>query len=126
MQNPRHLRVYQAAQRLAKEVRLVSYRLPPCEHMALGDQMRRAAVSVGSNIAEGCGRSTPRDFRRCLHIALGSAEEVEFQLDSTLQSGQLSRAEMGTAMALCIVTERMLRSLIQRLRSDELRPPAPN
>jgi four helix bundle protein len=58
----------------------VSARLPPMERATLGDQLRRAAVSVYANIAEGHGRATRRDALRCYAIAAGSLQELDAHL----------------------------------------------
>ena len=57
----------------------VTRRFPPSEQLGLVPQMRRAAVSIGSNITEGCGRSSEKQFFSFLQIAMGSASELEFQ-----------------------------------------------
>lgn len=59
----RDLRVWQEARRLVSEVYHITYQLPPAEIYALSDQMRRAVVSIGSNIAEGQGRGLRRTAR---------------------------------------------------------------
>src|SRR3954470_16698607 len=66
---------------------LSNRRFPLEERFGLAQQMRRAAVSIGSNVAEGCGRSGARDFTRFLEIALGSAAELQFQLRISHKSG---------------------------------------
>jgi four helix bundle protein len=63
---------------------------PVDERFGLIQQLRRAAVSIPSNIAKGAGRDSSADFRRFLHIALGSACEVETQLDISLDLGYLA------------------------------------
>ena len=81
MQDHRRLEVYQLARELALEIYAIASALPATERFDLARQLRRAAVSIGSNIAEGCGRTTSPDFRNFLGSALGSATELEFQLD---------------------------------------------
>jgi four helix bundle protein len=78
--NYRDLIVWQEGIDLAKAVYKLTQRLPRLEIHALSDQIRRAAVSVPSNIAEGQARKAPGDFSRFLHIALGSLAEVDTQL----------------------------------------------
>jgi four helix bundle protein len=78
--NYRELIVWQDSIRLAKAVYKLTEKFPKHEIYALGDQVRRAVVSVPSNIAEGQARKAPGDFRRFLHIALGSLAEVDTQL----------------------------------------------
>jgi four helix bundle protein len=58
----------------------VTGRYPKTEQFSLIDQMRRAAISIPSNIAEGAGRSTPSQYRYFLNVALGSLAEIETQL----------------------------------------------
>jgi four helix bundle protein len=71
---------WQKALDLVVRVYEVSKRFPREERFGLTNQLRRAAVSVPSNIAEGQGRHATRDFLRCLSIAYGSLQEVETQL----------------------------------------------
>src|SRR5512135_99739 len=78
--NYRDLIVWQQGIQLAKAVYVVLQKFPKQEMYALSDQIRRAAVSVPSNIAEGQARRAPAEFRRFLHIALGSLAEVDTQL----------------------------------------------
>ena len=80
MQSAKSLRVYRAAEELAVRVDEVARLLPIEERFALSQQLRRSAISVGSNIAEGCGRDSDAELTRFLRIALGSATELEFQL----------------------------------------------
>ncbi|MDR9450269.1 MAG: four helix bundle protein [Acidimicrobiia bacterium] len=79
MQNYRTLRVYQQARALTLAVYLATRDLPASERFGLTSQMRRASVSIVSNIAEGAGRGG-KDFSRFLRMALGSAFELEAQL----------------------------------------------
>jgi four helix bundle protein len=81
MHNYRTLRIYQTGLDVAEEVYLLVGRLPAMERYGLASQMRRASVSIPSNIAEGAGRGSPREFARFLRIAIGSACEVEAQID---------------------------------------------
>jgi four helix bundle protein len=77
----------------------------------LRDQVRRAAVSVMSNIAEGFGRYSRAEFRRFASIALGSAAEVQSQLYLARDLGYLSEADHRAIDAQCVETIRMLVSL---------------
>ena len=70
--NYRELIVWQDAIKIAKTVYQLTGKFPKQETYALADQLRRAAVSVPSNIAEGQARKSPGDFKRFLHIALES------------------------------------------------------
>ncbi len=64
---------------IAKEAYRISKKIPPEEKFGLISQMRRSAVSVSSNIVEGCGQSSDKDFKKNLAIAIGSAFELETQ-----------------------------------------------
>jgi len=72
----------------------IDWKIPKQETYALADQLRRAAVSVPSNIAEGQARKSPGDFRRFLHIALGSLAEVDTQLVLAQEFGYLSKEDV--------------------------------
>jgi four helix bundle protein len=91
--NYRELLVWQEAIKLAKAVYKLTEKFPRQETYALADQIRRAVVSVPSNIAEGQARKAPGDFRRFLHIALGSLAEVDTQLILAQEFGYLTKDE---------------------------------
>ncbi|HPR29336.1 MAG: four helix bundle protein [Chitinophagales bacterium] len=80
MQNFKKLEIWQQSMDVAKQVYLASDRLPNSERFGLVNQMRRAAVSVPSNIAEGSGRLTAPDFRHFLAVALSSSNELTTQV----------------------------------------------
>ncbi len=92
--NYRELIVWQEAIKIAKAVYQLTGKFPKQETYALADQIRRAAVSVPSNIAEGQARKSPGDFRRFLHIALGSLAEVDTQLVLAQEFEYLSKEDV--------------------------------
>ncbi len=76
----KELKVWQKAMDLVTEIYLSTQNFPKEETYGLISQIRRSAISVPSNIAEGCGRKTNKDFSNFLGMALGSAFELETQL----------------------------------------------
>ncbi len=80
MRDFHQLQVWEKSHRFALAVYQVSRAFPSSELYGLTSQIRRASLSIPSNIAEGCGRQGPPEFARFLHIAMGSASEVEYQL----------------------------------------------
>ena len=119
MQDAGNLRVMGKARELAIEVYRVTSRLPPAERYGLSSQMRRAAISVGSNIAEGCGRFGNRELVRFLHYALASTSELEFQAQIAVEL-RLLRAENAAGMITQIgVVKAMLARLILAHRRRE-------
>jgi four helix bundle protein len=116
MQNPTKLRVFGAAEELAVHIYQLVRPFPADERFGLGQQMRRAAISIGSNIAEGCGRGSNRELSRFLAIALGSATELEFQVRLAHRLGFIDDARFHVATDLVLSAERMLTRLIVRLR----------
>ena len=85
----KELIVWQKAMLLAKNVYQIQKDLPKEEMYALGDQIRRAAVSIPSSIAEGFGRDSDKDFRHFLSIARGSLYEMKTQLQLSESLGYL-------------------------------------
>ncbi len=80
MHNYKELKVWQKARILVKVIYQITNNFPQDETFGLISQMRRAVVSIPSNIAEGAGRGTDKDFCRFLDIAFGSSFELETQL----------------------------------------------
>ena len=80
MQDPNRLRVAECATLLAIAIYRLTSRFPSEERFGLAAQMRRAAVSIGSNIAEGCARRRDGELLHFLYIASGSARELAFQM----------------------------------------------
>ena len=81
MKSHKDLEVWKKTITLAKEVYDLTQDLPREETYALSDQMKRSVISVASNIAEGAARQTRREFNQFLHIALGSASELDTQIE---------------------------------------------
>lgn len=80
MHRYKELKVWQKAIDLAVEVYRITEKLPNDERFGLIGQMNRSAVSIPSNIAEGAGRNTDKDFNNFLGVALGSSFELDTQL----------------------------------------------
>jgi four helix bundle protein len=116
MQSPTRLRVFREAEDLAVEVYCVARALPIDERYGLVQQMRRASVSVASNIAEGCGRGGNRELIRFLSIALGSATELERQRRLALRLEYIGSDVFQPVFDHARRVQRMLTSLIVALR----------
>ena len=93
MNSFRKLNVYIKAKELVKQVYELLKKFPKEETYALCDQLRRAVVSIPSNIAEGCGRETQKDQTHFLTIAYGSLMEIYSQLDVAYDLGYITNAE---------------------------------
>ena len=74
------LMIWQRSHRLTLEIYKISKTFPKSEIFGLTSQIRRAVSSIPTNIAEGCGRNSSKEFAHFLQIAIGSATEVEYQL----------------------------------------------
>ena len=93
---------------------------PSSERFGLIDQMRRAAISVGSNVAEGAGRSGDREFLRFVNIAYAPASELAFQLTVAGELGfGIERERAGTAETIDHL-QRSLNRLAKRLQSGRV------
>ncbi len=91
MNNYRDLKVWQSAVNLVVEVYRAIESMPITERFALADQIRRSSVSVASNIAEGAGRNSQREFHYFLSIASGSASELSTQIEIAEKLNYISR-----------------------------------
>ncbi len=87
MQDYRKLKAWSAARTLVPTVYRLTAGFPGTERFGLSQQMRRSAVSISSNIAEGCGRGSQRELLRFLQFASGSAHELESQMQLAVDLG---------------------------------------
>ena len=109
--------VWQKSMLLCEAVYKLTERFPQREVYSLASQMRRAAVSIPSNIAEGRSRGTTPDFRHFLHIAYGSASELETQLLLSKKLNFCSEVNFSSTDALLTEVSKMLRAMIKKLGS---------
>jgi|SRR5579859_1406501 len=110
------LRVWQEAMALAKEIYIATERLPKHELYGLTSQMRRAAVSVASNIAEGKGRRTDKEFCHFLYTARGSLFEIETQVQL---GAELRYFREDSKKALMVSVSKVARSLTGLIHAVE-------
>lgn len=106
---------------LAAEVYRVTEKLPAAERFALAVQLRRAAVSVPSNIAEGSGRRSDNELRRFVDIANGSLMELETQLLLTSELGLINEETIRAILPLVAEIGKMLNGLRSRLTTGVAR-----
>ena len=109
------LKVWEKAHFLALDVYRLTLQLPDDERYGLQSQMRRSAVSIPANLAEGSGRSTDRDYARFVSNAIGSASELEYHLCLTKDLGYLEKHSTDATRQLLVEVRRMLRSLRRHL-----------
>jgi four helix bundle protein len=117
LKNYKELKVWQKAYQLCLALYKMTKDFPTKEKYGLSSQMRRAAISIPSNIAEGYGRKTIPDYVRCLYIAYGSTCELETQ---TLLSGDLkylNEDDQNSLLERIKEVERMLMALIKALET---------
>ena len=108
--------VWQKALVLAVEVHRLTDSFPTIERFGLTSQMRRAAVSIPSNVAEGAARRTTKDFVAFVHIARGSLAELETQLLLAQQVGYLRPEQMEPLMERLNEVGRLLTGVLAGLR----------
>ena len=117
-QNYRDLIVWQKAIDLTVLIYSLAKKLPKEETYVLSDQMRRAAVSIPSNIAEGQERYHKNDFIRFLQIAQGSKSELETQLLICVKVGYLNENDIVEILKLTSEIGKMLNAFIEKLKSN--------
>lgn len=113
--------VWQKGYELVKQVYTITAKLPQAEVFALQSQMRRSAVSIVSNIAEGSSRKTRKDYCQFMHIAYGSTSELETQL---FLCKDLYNISIEPQLELITEVSKMLRTIINKLEpsSSTLEP----
>ena len=112
----RELIVWQKSMVLAKAIYLATEKMPPREQYGLTSQMRRSAISVPSNIAEGHGRTTDRGFSVFIAQARGSLFELQTQIELARDLGFLHAADSSALLSQSEQTARLLNGLLKKLK----------
>ena len=111
----RKLQVWQKAMQLTEDIYSIVKQLPSTETYALSSQMRRAAISIPSNIAEGNARGTDNEKIRFLSIAQGSRAELETQVELSYRIGYISQEQMWQLTESISEVGKMLNGLISSI-----------
>ena len=117
--------VWQNGMTLAEQVYLITAGYPKSELYSLTDQMRRAAVSIVSNIAEGKGRESKQEYLHFLAISQGSHTELETQILLSIRLRYLSEIDAETPLSLCDEIGRMLNTMRTKLKAASQLTPNP-
>ena len=116
MRQFRKLLVWQRSHQLVIEVYRTTSKFPYEERFGLISQLRRAASSIPSNIAEGCSRSRNKEFARFLEIALGSGYELEYQVLLSFELEYLDSEKHDSIQSKIVEVNKMLNKFISQLR----------
>lgn len=114
MNGYKDLIVWQKSMKLVSEIYILTRKLPKEEIYGIVNQMRRAAVSIPSNIAEGYERNSKKEFVKFLYIAKSSRAELETQIYICLQENYISCEEADKVFKLCLEIKKMISSLIDK------------
>ena len=117
MRDHRKLRAFELADQLTMQIYIRTKGFPRDEQFGLTSQMRRAAVSIASNIVEGSARHSQADYVRFLDLAFSSARELEYQLSLARRLEYLTDSDAESLNALMEESLRVLSGLIRSLRS---------
>ena len=118
MQDFRKLKVWEKSHALTLDVYRSSKTFPREELYGLTNQMRRASISIGANIAEGACRRGDADFARFVQMAAGSASELEYHLLLAQDLQMLGSVDYQRLSAHAEEVKRMLTSLLHKLRAE--------
>ena len=122
LRNFKDLKVWQKSYNLCLKAYKITAAFPKEERFGLTSQIRRSAVSIPSNIAEGYGRKTTVDYVRMLYIAYGSTCELETQVLLAGDLGFIDKGDLSAAIENVKEVERMLKALIKTLEQKHLDP----
>jgi four helix bundle protein len=118
MRDFRQFKVWRSARTFVMQVYDVSALFPAAEQYGLTSQLRRAAVSIAANIAEGSGRRSDQDFARFLDMAMGSVAETRSHLLIAHELGYLKPKMLESLSDQALEVARMLSGLIEKLRTS--------
>jgi four helix bundle protein len=112
----RDLNVWKLSIELVKDIYQVTTKFPQVEICGLTNQLRRAAISIPSNIAEGQGRNSFKEFKQFLAVALGSLAELETQLIISHEIGYLNQENLSKLSVALDNIRKMLKALANSLK----------
>lgn len=121
MHNFKELHIWQRSRELVKVIYQLTGEFPNSEHFGLISQMRRSAISIPSNIAEGSGKSSNKDFIRFLEISHSSSFELETQLILSNDLGFITESELKDVLVILEEIQKMIFGFIQKLKASEVR-----
>lgn len=116
MRDHKKLRAFELADEIAFLIYRITKDFPKEEIYGLSSQMRRAAVSIPSNIVEGCARESQVEYLRFLEIAFGSLRELQYQFGLSHRLGFLNDSDFSECNQKLIETEKVLAALLRSLR----------
>lgn len=119
MQDFRNLKVWEKSHLLALEIYKQTKNFPKEELYGITSQIRRAATSIPTNIAEGCGRFSYKETAQFMQIAFASANEVEYLLLLSRDLGFLPEADYKMYVTGLEEVKKMLSSLIKKIKTDK-------
>lgn len=108
MHNFKELKVWQASMEISKAIFIVTRLFPSEEKFTLISQMIRSAISIPSNIAEGCGRKSNKEFYQYLNVSLGSSFELETQLILAKEFNYINEANFTPLQSQIMEVQRMI------------------
>jgi len=108
-----NLDVWIESRLLSVKIYNLTKNFPKEEQFGLTSQIRRCSISVPSNIAEGCGRNTPKDTIRFLYIARGSLYELETQLFLSSDLGFIKKSELDDVLEHIVVCKKLINGFIK-------------
>jgi four helix bundle protein len=120
MKNFRHLQVWAKSHCLALSSYQATSTFPKQETYGPTSQIRRCAVSIAANIAEGCGKRSNGEFERFLNIAAGSASELEYHFLLARDLGFIAQAAYHQLSSDVVEVKRMLAALIRKVSAERL------
>ena len=118
MRNFRELNIWKEGINLVKEIYNLAKQLPDEEKFGLKSQICRAAVSIPSNIAEGCSRNSEIEFKRFLEIAIGSSFELETQLIIIQELEFITKKDLESLFEQLSKEQKMINNLINKLKAN--------
>lgn len=118
MKDFRTLKVWEKSHAIALAIYKATQSFPKSELYGITSQIQRAAVSVPTNIAEGCGKDSDAELGRFFKIAMGSSSELEYLLLLSHDLGYLANEPYNELQANLVETRKMLNAFIQKLKAN--------